>query len=70
MTAVEKGLNKDDLKAYQKYDNNQYSMIPGIASTKRFAELRPEKIASPIVTTSKGKTINETKLRVHEERLA
>lgn len=32
MTNVEKELNKDDLVAWKKYDNNQYSMIPGVAS--------------------------------------
>ncbi len=32
MTNVEKELNKDDLVAWKKYDNNQYSMIPGVSA--------------------------------------
>lgn len=36
MTKVEKQLNKDDLKAYKKFDNNQYAMIPGISNEKKF----------------------------------
>ena len=43
MTNVEKELNKDDLVAWKKYDNNQYSMIPGVASNNRQAEIRPLK---------------------------
>jgi hypothetical protein len=34
MTAVEKMMNRDDLKAYKVYDNNQYSMIPGVKNEK------------------------------------
>ena len=36
MTQVEKWLNKEDLKAYKKYDNTHYSMIPGIEGRKNF----------------------------------
>jgi hypothetical protein len=35
MTDVEKKLNKQDLQAYKRFDNNQYAMIPGISNTKR-----------------------------------
>ena len=34
MTNVEKKMNKDDLKAWQNYDDNQYSLIPGLNSRK------------------------------------
>jgi len=34
MTEVEKRINKEDLKAYKEYDNNQYSLIPGIQNQK------------------------------------
>jgi hypothetical protein len=30
MTEVEKRFNKEDLTAYKEFDNNQYSLIPGI----------------------------------------
>lgn len=41
MTKVEKMMNKDDLRAYKKFDNNQYSMIPGISPDKKFAKRDP-----------------------------
>lgn len=63
MTAAEKELNKDDLVAWKKHDNNQYSLIPGVTSQKRFAEQRPVKYGSPVVTGGKAATINEDKLR-------
>ena len=31
MTGVEKKMNKSDLLAWKHYDNNQYSLIPGIS---------------------------------------
>ena len=34
MTAAEKQMNRDDLHAWKKYDNNQYAMIPGFTSQK------------------------------------
>ena len=34
MSSIEKKMNKGDLRAYKNYDNNQYALIPGIASTK------------------------------------
>ena len=34
MTNVEKKMNKDDLRAWQNYDDNQYSLIPGLNSRK------------------------------------
>lgn len=34
MSAAEKQMNKHDLYAWKKYDNNQYALIPGIASNK------------------------------------
>ena len=36
MTQHEKRLNKDELKAWKEYDNNQYSMIPGLQHEKKF----------------------------------
>ena len=36
MTQVEKNMNKDDLKAYKRYDNNQYGMIPGLNADKKY----------------------------------
>lgn len=36
MTEVEKRFNKEDLKAYKEFDNNQYSLIPGIQHWKEF----------------------------------
>ena len=38
MTSEEKKLNKEDLTAWKVYDNNQYSMIPGVSSSKRFMD--------------------------------
>lgn len=35
MTGVEKQMNKDDLKAWKNYDNNQYSLIPGVSAQKK-----------------------------------
>jgi len=43
MTQVEKKMNKDDLKAYKVYDNNQYGMIPGINNEKKFLKRNSEK---------------------------
>jgi len=40
MTNVEKEMNKEDLNAWKKYDNNQYSMIPGYSVQKAQAEPR------------------------------
>lgn len=36
MTSVEKKMNKVDLNAYKNYDNNNYSLIPGVSSQKKF----------------------------------
>lgn len=38
MTGVEKQMNKDDLIAWKNYDNNQYSLIPGFSTNKKFLE--------------------------------
>ena len=35
MTEVEKRMNKDDLIAWKNFDNNQYSLIPGVSATKK-----------------------------------
>jgi hypothetical protein len=32
MTQVEKSMNKNELKGYRNYNNNIYSMLPGIQS--------------------------------------
>ena len=72
MTGVEKELNRDDLVAYKKFDNNQYSMIPGHTNQKKFADPRPPKTTmSPINTSGKGHQVmvNEDKLKKQEERL-
>lgn len=34
MTNEEKKLNKDDIIAYKNFDNNQYSLIPGVSKNK------------------------------------
>lgn len=66
MTNVEKEMNKDDLVAWKKYDNNQYSMIPGVSNQKKMAEQRPLKTFSPQVAGVSAKLhgLNEGKLRV------
>ena len=38
MTGVEKQMNRDDLSAWKNYDNNQYSLIPGVSSNKKIPE--------------------------------
>lgn len=38
MTSVEKKINKEDLTAWKIYDNNQYSMIPGVSSSKKIMD--------------------------------
>ena len=65
MTNVEKEMNKDELVAWKKSDYNSYSMVPGVASSKRFADPRPQKHASPQQMSSKaaGIAVNEEKLR-------
>jgi hypothetical protein len=45
MTRVEKMMNRDDLKAYKKFDNNQYSMIPGFSNIKKYPKGYGEKHA-------------------------
>jgi len=50
-------------------------MIPGVASSKRFADPRPQKptaTISPVRSTGKGAslTVNEDKRRVQQDRLA
>jgi len=72
MTSVEKEINKDDLVAWKKYDNNQYSMIPGVSNQNKMAEQRPLKQFSPQVGSNKAKNLNlnEGKLRMQEDRLA
>ena len=52
MTAAEKQMNRDDLHAWKKYDNNQYAMIPGLTSQKQQAQIRPKK--SPISQSAKA----------------
>ena len=69
MTGVEKEMNKDDLHAYKKYDNNQYAMIPGISHQKKFAPERPVKQMSPQMNKGKATGISEEKMKMHEDRL-
>ena len=69
MTNVEKEMNKDDLLAWKRYDNNQYSMIPGHSTNKKIAEVRQPKYNSPPARSGKAANVNEDKLRTQEERL-
>ena len=69
MTSVEKEMNKDELIAYKKFDNNDLTMVPGQVSSKRFADPRPQK-HSPINNSAKAAVaLNEEKLQIQEERL-
>ena len=65
MTGVEKEMNKDELHAYKKYDNSQYTLVPGISNQKNFAEPRPIKQMSPQQNSGKGNGISEDKMRMH-----
>ena len=69
MTNVEKEMNKDDLLAWKRYDNNQYSMIPGHSTNKKIPIVREPKYASPPGRSMKAVNINENKIRTQEERL-
>ncbi|CDW74298.1 UNKNOWN [Stylonychia lemnae] len=42
MSGVEKQMNKEDLIAWKNYDNNQYSLIPGISVNKKVMEREPK----------------------------
>lgn len=39
-------MNKDDLIAWKNYDNNQYSLIPGVSNQKKFLEREPKNNSS------------------------
>ena len=41
MTSVEKEMNKDELVAYKNFDNKDLTMVPGVVSSKQFADPRP-----------------------------
>lgn len=71
MTNVEKELNRQDLYAYKKFDNNQYALIPGHTHIKGVPDpLSTAKQASPVSKTGKANTlVNEGKIRKHEDRL-
>ena len=58
MSNVEKQMNRDDLLAWKQYDNNQYSMIPGISHQKKIADGSGKK-ASPIPKSSKALTLDQ-----------
>ena len=64
MSQQEKAMNKDDLHAYKRFDNNQYAMIPGFNSQKALVMPRDKK-ASPGNSSSK-----EAKLQTSVDRLA
>ena len=79
MTAAEKQMNRDDLHAWKKYDNNQYAMIPGFTSQKQQAQIRPKK--SPLGQSAKANDLHnsvkrltsiekEARLKRDQERLA
>lgn len=38
MSSVEKNLNREDLNAWKNYDNNQYSLIPGVTASKKVVD--------------------------------
>lgn len=38
MTSEEKRLNKEDLIAYKNFDNQQYSLIPGVSVNKKIMQ--------------------------------
>ena len=69
MTNVEKELNKEELNAYKKFDNQEVSMLPGTVSSKRFADPRPQKHPSPTHASGKAVAINEAKIKTQEDRL-
>lgn len=56
MTQVEKALNRPDLEAYKNYDNNQYSLIPGVNAVKAIPGTSPVSAGS-----GKGKLISSPK---------
>lgn len=43
MTHVEKQMNKDDLRAYKEYKNQNFSMVPGINNENKIAFSPPKK---------------------------
>ena len=47
MTQNEKRINKNDLQAWKHYDNQQYSLIPGINHDHRLAPGSPKRTNSP-----------------------
>ena len=66
MTNVEKQMNKEELNAWKSYDNNQYSLVPGINAQKRFADRQPSPEGASITApmsregpTKKGVTKDE-----------
>lgn len=75
MTNVEKELNKQDLLAYKKFDNNQYALIPGHTHVKGVLTEPSRSLVnsakySPADRSGKGNNLfNEDKLRKHEGRL-
>lgn len=52
MSEMEKKLNKADMQAYKNYDNNQYSLIPGLSHKKPLAV--PAKLQSPGKSSPQG----------------
>jgi hypothetical protein len=54
MTSVEKAMNRPDLEAYKNYDNNQYSLIPGVVSGKVVMNPRDTSANSTHSNNSKG----------------
>ena len=57
MSKEEKMLNKEDLVAYKRFDNNQYAMIPGVSSQK--AIMSPDLKKSPNKTSGKGSALDK-----------
>jgi len=75
MTNVEKELNKLDLCAYKKFDNNQYALIPGNNTQKAVYSpgqipSKAKDLGSPINRNPGAAILNENKVRKHEDRLA
>ena len=41
MSAAEKHINKQDLRAYKNYDNTNFSMLPGIKQSSELRKIAP-----------------------------
>ncbi|CDW73158.1 UNKNOWN [Stylonychia lemnae] len=75
MTEVEKQMNKDDLIAWKNYDNNQYSMIPGVSNQKKildrsqFGYVGKDGSQQVQMLNMKSPMKNPDKFQEHQERM-